>query len=131
MRQPQPGFWRGKRVLVTGHTGFKGSWLVRMLAAMGAEVTGIALDPPPGPSGFEAMRAADLLAADHRADIRDAALVERLVRDARPEIVLHLAAQALVGAGYRDPAATFATNLDGTIHVLQAMAISAAALEAL
>jgi CDP-glucose 4,6-dehydratase len=119
--QPNPGFWRGKRVLVTGHTGFKGSWLARMLAGLGAEVTGLALDPPPGPSGFEAMRVADALAADHRGDIRDAALVERVLRGARPEIVLHLAAQALVGASYRDPVGTFATNVDGTIHVLQAL----------
>jgi len=119
--RPGAAFWRGKRVLVTGHTGFKGCWLVRMLAALGAEVTGIALDPPPGPSGFEAMRAAEVLSADHRADLRDAALVDRLIRGARPEVVLHLAAQALVGASYRDPAGTFATNVDGTIHVMQAL----------
>ncbi|MGG5818455.1 CDP-glucose 4,6-dehydratase [Falsiroseomonas sp. HW251] len=121
MRQPDPGFWRGRRVLVTGHTGFKGSWLARMLAAMGAEVTGIALDPPPGPSGFEAMRVREVLAADHRADIRDARSVQRVVDGARPEVVLHLAAQALVGASYRDPAGTFASNVDGTINVMQAL----------
>jgi CDP-glucose 4,6-dehydratase len=115
------GFWRGRRVLVTGHTGFKGSWLCRVLALLGAEVTGIALDPEPGPSGFAIMRVADVLRADHRADIRDPALVRHLLRDARPEVVLHLAAQAFVGRGYREPAATFATNVMGTAHVLDAL----------
>jgi CDP-glucose 4,6-dehydratase len=116
-----PGFWRGRRVLVTGHTGFKGSWLARMLALLGAEVTGIALDPHPAPSGFAAMRAADVLAADHRADIRDAAALDALLRGARPGIVFHLAAQALVGRSYREPRETFDANVAGTVNVLQAL----------
>jgi CDP-glucose 4,6-dehydratase len=119
--RPDPGFWRGRRVLVTGHTGFKGSWLCRVLHRMGAEVTAIALDPEPGPSAFAALRIAPLLAADHRADIRDAARLAALVREARPEVVLHLAAQAFVGRSYREPAATFATNVDGTAHLLEAL----------
>jgi CDP-glucose 4,6-dehydratase len=119
--QPDPTFWRGKRVLVTGHTGFKGSWLCRMLRVLGAETVGIALDPEPGPSAFEAVRVADVLAEDHRADIRDLALLKRLLRDVRPDLVLHLAAQALVGRGHRDPAGTFATNVTGTINLLEAL----------
>jgi CDP-glucose 4,6-dehydratase len=116
-----PANWRGRRVLVTGHTGFKGSWLCRALALMGARVTGVALDPRPGPSAFAALRVADALAADHRADIRDAAALRRIVHDARPDIVLHLAAQALVGASHAEPAATFATNVTGTINLLEAL----------
>jgi CDP-glucose 4,6-dehydratase len=119
--QPDAAFWRGRRVLVTGHTGFKGSWLCRMLSALGAGVTGVARDPEAGPSGFAAMRVRDAVAADHRADIRDATALARIVRDARPHIVLHLAAQALVGRGHADPAGTFATNLTGTINLLEAL----------
>ena len=118
---PDRTFWKGRRVLVTGHAGFKGSWLCRMLTGLGAEVTGIALDPQPGPSAFVAMRVAEVLAADHRTDIRDAAALAPLVRGARPEVVLHLAAQALVGRGHREPELTFATNVNGTIHVLEAL----------
>jgi CDP-glucose 4,6-dehydratase len=114
-------FWRGRRVVVTGHTGFKGSWLCRALHGRGASVTGIALDPRPGPSAFAAMQVASVLRGDHRIDIRDGAAVARALRDARPDIVLHLAAQAFVGDGYRDPAGTFATNLGGTVAVLEAM----------
>ena len=121
MIAPAAGFWRGRRVLVTGHTGFKGAWLCRMLAVLGAEVTGIALDPEPGPNAFAALGVADVLAADHRADIRDGATLARLVHDARPEVVLHLAAQALVGRGHGDPAGTFASNVTGTIHLLEAL----------
>jgi CDP-glucose 4,6-dehydratase len=119
--QPDPGFWRGRRVFLTGHTGFKGSWLCRMLAALGAEVTGFALDPLPGPSAFAAMGVAEALAGDHRADIRDAAAVARLLRAARPEVVLHLAAQAFVGRSYREAEATFATNVTGTVNLLEAL----------
>ncbi len=115
------GFWAGRRVLVTGHTGFKGSWLCLMLARRGAAVTGIALDPEPGPSAFAALGIAPRLSADHRADIRDGARLAGLLREARPEVVLHLAAQALVGRGYEDPAGTFACNTGGTIRLLEAM----------
>lgn len=121
MSAPSPSFWRGRRVLVTGHTGFKGAWACRMLAALGAEVTGLALDPEPGPGAFAALRVADVLAADRRADIRDGATLARLVRATRPEVVLHLAAQALVGRGHRDPTATFAANVTGTINLLEAL----------
>jgi len=121
VNRPDAAFWRGRRVLVTGHTGFKGGWLGRTLAALGAQVHGVALDPGAGPSGFAAMRVADVLEADHRADIRDAAALARIVRDARPEIVLHLAAQPLVSRGYREPAATFATNVTGTTNLLEAL----------
>ena len=121
MKGPDAGFWRGRRVVLTGHTGFKGAWACRMLALLGAEVTGIALDPEPGPSAFAAMRVADVLAADHRADIRDAARLTAILRGARPQVVLHMAAQALVGRGHRDPAGTFATNCTGTINLLEAL----------
>ncbi len=118
--QPDPAFWRGRRVLVTGHTGFKGAWLTFWLARLGASVTGLALAPNTQPSLF------NLLAlerdCDHRVgDIRDAALVQRLMSEVQPEIVLHLAAQALVRPSYQDPLGTFATNVMGTAHVLDAL----------
>ena len=116
-----PTFWHGRRVLVTGHTGFKGAWLCRALHLLGAEVSGIALAPAEGPSAFAALEVAAVLAADHRLDIRDAAMLVARIRAARPQIVVHMAAQALVGAGYRDPTGTFATNLAGTLNVLQAI----------
>lgn len=121
MVKPDAAFWRGCRVLVTGHTGFKGAWLALLLHRLGAVVTGIALPPEPGPNAFNLLGIAPLLAADHRADIRDGAALTALVRAAQPEVVLHLAAQAFVGRGYREPAATFAINLDGTIAVLEAL----------
>ena len=120
MSRPNPAFWRGRRVVLTGHTGFKGAWLALMLHELGAEVTGLALAPEPGPALFPILEPA-LRIDHHEADLRDAASVERIMRQARPSIVLHLAAQALVGRGYADPAGTFATNLNGTIHVLQAL----------
>jgi CDP-glucose 4,6-dehydratase len=117
---PDAAFWRGKRVLVTGHTGFKGSWLALWLHRVGAEVTGLALAPSTRPSLFELARLAQLC-EHHIVDVRDAAAVATVVRESRPEIVLHLAAQALVRASYRDPLATFATNVMGTAHVLDAL----------
>ena len=113
--------WRGRRVLVTGHTGFKGSWLCLMLHRLGAEVIGASLDPEPGPTAFDSLGLSALLAQDERIDIRDAGRLGVLIRATQPEIVLHLAAQALVGRGYRDPAATFATNVSGTINLMQAL----------
>lgn len=118
---PAPGFWRGRHVLVTGHTGFKGSWLCLMLHRLGARVTGIALPPGPRLTAFEALGIAPLLERSHYADLRDAARLAALLRETRPEVVLHLAAQAFVGRGYREPAETFAVNLGGTVNLLQAM----------
>lgn len=119
--QPTPDFWRGKRVLLTGHTGFKGSWLALWLARMGAEVTGLALAPATNPNLFTLARVADDVYASHECDVRDAQAVAAHVQAARPQIVLHLAAQALVRAGYADPLGTHATNVMGTAHVLDAL----------
>lgn len=120
MRAVDPGFWAGKRVLVTGHTGFKGSWLVATLHALGAEVTGFALRPATLPNLFEAARLATRV---HHVigDVRDgAALAATLVR-AEPDIVFHLAGQALVSRAHAEPVGTFATNVMGTVHMLEAL----------
>jgi CDP-glucose 4,6-dehydratase len=109
--------YRGRRVLVTGHTGFKGSWLALWLAELGAEVHGLALDPDTRPSHWELL---DLKIPEHRADIRNAAGTAAIVQAARPEIVFHLAAQSLVRRSYRDPLGNWATNVLGTAHVLEA-----------
>src|SRR3954451_24244376 len=100
-------FWSGRRVLVTGHTGFKGSWLVLWLHSLGAEAHGLALDPPTDPSLYEAASIAGLLASDERIDIRDAAAVRAAVRRAAPEIVIHMAAQSLVRTSYELPIETY------------------------
>lgn len=117
--RPDPQFWAGRRVLLTGHTGFKGAWAARMLSALGARVTGFALDPAPGPSAFAALGVATDLSADLRGDLRDADAVAQAVRGA--DIVLHLAAQAIVSEGYRDPVGTWGANVTGTLQLLQAL----------
>ncbi len=114
---PDPAFWAGRRVLVTGHTGFKGAWLCLLLDRLGARVSGLALPAQPG-GAFDAMRPPVESAF---VDIRDAAAVAGAVRRARPDIVLHLAAQALVGEGHARPIETFATNVMGTAHLLEAL----------
>ena len=120
MRTPSPGFWGGKKVLLTGHTGFKGSWLVMWLQQLGAEVVGMALPPATSPSLFELAGVSSML--DSRAvDIRDAQLVAHHVKQINPDVVLHLAAQALVRESYRQPVDTFASNVLGTAHVLDAL----------
>jgi len=118
MRQASAEFWRDKRVLLTGHTGFKGAWLALVLERLGADVTGFALAPEAGPSAFVALRPA---ITSRIGDLRDPAAVQAAVQAARPELVLHLAAQALVGRGYRDPEGTFASNVTGTINLMQAL----------
>lgn len=108
----------GKRVLVTGHTGFKGSWLCTWLAELGAEVFGYAKDPTSTPNVFTLAKVA---ADDVRGDVRDAAAVVKRVTEVKPDFVFHLAAQPLVRASYDDPVETFATNVLGTVHVLDAV----------
>ncbi|MDR1462180.1 MAG: CDP-glucose 4,6-dehydratase [Azoarcus sp.] len=112
-------FWRGKRVLLTGHTGFKGGWLSLMLSRLGAEVTGFALPPPTDPSLF-ALARPDWEMRSIIADLRDADATDRAMREARPEIVLHLAAQSLVRQSYADPAQTYAVNVMGLVNLLEA-----------
>jgi CDP-glucose 4,6-dehydratase len=116
---PDPTFWAGKRVLLTGHTGFKGAWAARMLALLGARVTGFALDPAAGPQGFAIMDAGSVLARDLRCDLRDFVCVKDAVQDI--DIVLHFAAQAIVSQGLRDPIGTWASNVMGTAHLLDAL----------
>lgn len=113
-------FWADRRVLVTGHTGFKGSWLCLWLRELGAEVFGYALEPPSRPSLFEEARIEETMAASVFGDVREAAHLEDVLRETRAEIVFHLAAQALVRPSYDDPATTFATNVMGIVHLLDA-----------
>ena len=113
-------FWRGKRVLMTGHSGFKGSWLTLWLTRLGANVTGISLPPVTTPNLFSEA-GIGALCASHFCDIRDAAALAALVKVAKPEIVLHLAAQPLVRESYKYPLATFAANAMGTVHLLEAL----------
>ncbi len=116
--RPSPAFWSGKRVLVFGHTGFKGAWLTLWLRRLGAEVSGLSL-PPEEPSLYAAA-GLDNLVASRFADIRDLQSVMSVVRETQPEIVFHLAAQSLVRRSYREPVETYATNVMGTVHVLAA-----------
>jgi CDP-glucose 4,6-dehydratase len=111
-------FWSGKRVLVTGHTGFKGSWLVLWLHALGAKVAGYALEPPTQPSLWQALALKET--RSEIADIRDLERLSRTFAEFRPEIVFHLAAQSLVRPSYDDPVGTYTTNVLGTAHVLEA-----------
>lgn len=116
-------FWHNKRVLVTGHTGFKGSWLCLWLQQLGAEVTGFALTPPTNPNLFESAR----VAAGMRSiigDIRDYAAIASAVETCAPDIVIHMAAQPLVRYSYQHPVETYSTNVMGVVHLLEALRVS-------
>jgi len=117
---PDSNFWRGKRVLLTGHTGFKGGWLALWLHRLGAEVTGISQPPNTDPNLFDLANIHNLCRS-HFCDIRDAKKLAMLIKQAQPEIVFHLAAQPLVRESYRLPLETFSTNVMGTAHVLDAL----------
>ncbi len=116
-----PDFWGGRRVLLTGHTGFKGAWLSLWLQALGAEVTGVAPAAPTRPSLYELARVGEGMSRERAIDVRDAAAIREAVREERPEVVLHLAAQPLVRRSYEEPALTFAVNVMGTVNVLEAV----------
>jgi CDP-glucose 4,6-dehydratase len=122
---PDAAFWARRRVLLTGHTGFKGSWLTLWLLQMGAHVTGVALDPDTSPSLFDSLHLSAVdqpgVLQDHRADIRDPAALAELAAAADPEVVLHLAAQPLVRRSYKAPLDTWATNVQGSLHLLEAL----------
>jgi len=116
-------FWSGKRVFMTGHTGFKGSWLSLWLQALGAELTGYALDPPTPINLFEEARVDDGM---HHVvgDVRDLNLLKTVLHETRPEIVIHMAAQPLVRYSYAEPVETYATNVMGTVHLLEAVRLT-------
>ena len=112
-------FWRGKRVFLTGHTGFKGGWMALWLEQMGADVSGYSLPPATEPNFFEVARLSR--ADEHFADLADREALGSAIRAHKPDIVIHAAAQALVLPSYKEPVETFATNVMGTVHVLDAV----------
>ena len=116
---PQRGFWRGRTVFITGHTGFKGSWLSLWLHAMGAKLVGFSKDIPTDPSLFQSFRLHELM-TDLRGDVTDLSALTSAIAAAKPDIVLHLAAQSLVRLSYATPVDTYATNVMGTVNVLEA-----------
>ncbi len=112
---------KNRRVFVTGHTGFKGSWLTLWLHRLGAQVTGYALAPDTDPNCFETARVRSCLAVHHEADIRDKEKLQACLEAAQPEVLFHLAAQPLVRESYLTPAETFAINVQGTVNLLEAV----------
>jgi len=113
-------FWNGKRVLITGHTGFKGSWLAFWLKILGADVCGYALAPQSSPNLFESLRLENQIESI-TGDVRDLEKFEKTLKKAQPEVIFHLAAQSLVRKSYREPLETYTTNVIGTINVLEAV----------
>jgi CDP-glucose 4,6-dehydratase len=127
-RQPDPNFWRGRNVFLTGHTGFVGGWLALWLARMGAHVAGYSLDPPTEPCFYHAVQLANLVRST-RGDVRDRQKLTQAIAAVRPHVLMHLAAQPLVGVAFREPYETFTTNVLGTLNVLEA-ASAATSIEA-
>lgn len=115
-----PAFWHGKRVLLTGHTGFKGTWMAVWLESLGAKVFGFGLEPDTDPSLFNLLQPWDGISSTI-GDVRDADAMKRAVQEADPEIVIHMAAQALVRRSYREPVDTVATNVLGTVNLMEAL----------
>ena len=120
VKSPSPAFWKGKRVFLTGHTGFKGGWLALWLHQLGATVCGYSLQSPTEPNLFAAARIENKIAQHHINDIRDLPALTKAMRDFAPDIVLHLAAQPILRLSYDEPVETYATNVMGTVNVLEA-----------
>jgi CDP-glucose 4,6-dehydratase len=118
---PSRSFWQGRPVFVTGHTGFKGSWLSLWLEALGAKVTGYALDPPTQPNLFERARVAEGRIKDIRGDVRDFERLKGELHAHRPDVIVHMAAQSVVRQGYEDPIGTYSSNVMGTVHLFEAV----------
>ncbi|QWE10879.1 CDP-glucose 4,6-dehydratase [Polynucleobacter sp. es-EL-1] len=114
-----PIFWKGKKVFLTGHTGFKGSWLSLWLASMGAKATGYALAPNTTPNLFDVLAIDSLIEKSNIADIRELTVLKKAMSEAAPDVVIHMAAQPLVRYSYTNPVETYATNVMGTVHVLE------------
>ena len=114
-------FWQGKSVFVTGHTGFKGSWLSLWLSSLGAKVSGYALAPDTAPNLFKTLKLNDVLEHSQIADIRDLDSLQKAMKKAQPDIVIHMAAQPLVRYSYLNPVETYATNVMGTVHLLESL----------
>jgi len=114
-----PQFWAGKKVFLTGHTGFKGSWLSLWLASMGSKVTGYSLAPNTTPNLFDVLAINSLIERSHIADIRDLVSLQKAMSDAKPDVLIHMAAQPLVRYSYSHPVETYATNVMGTVHLLE------------
>lgn len=115
-----PDFWRGRKVFVTGHSGFKGSWLCLWLQDLGSKVTGYSLGPPTSPSLFEQAHVAENMHSIE-GDVRDLDILRKCMQEAQPEIVIHLAAQSLVRYSYKNPVETYTTNIIGTVNLLEAV----------
>jgi CDP-glucose 4,6-dehydratase len=118
-------FWKGKKVLITGHTGFKGSWLCMLLNHLGAEISGYALEPPTNPSLYKLCNI-DSFVDSTIADIRDFSVLSKTIESCKPDIIIHMAAQALVRLSYSEPMLTYQTNVMGTLNLLESVRLSKA-----
>ena len=116
----KPSFWNGKTVFVTGHTGFKGGWMAHWLSELGACVHGYALDPPTEPNFFSETNLQERLVSSNIGDIRDLGLLDKAIKQLKPEIIIHMAAQPLVRESYQTPVETFSANVMGTVNLLEA-----------